>query len=68
MPLKSNKEMAQLCQDAIRDIVSGKIKSYSMLGRTFTRENITALRELEATYRSAYKRETYGRSHFLDMS
>lgn len=68
MALKSNREMAQLCQNAIADIVSGKVKSYSIQGRTFTRESIGALRELEKTYRSGYVRQTYGRSEFLDMS
>lgn len=67
MPLKTNKEMAQLCQNAIADIIQGKVKSYSIQGRTFTRENISQLRELERTYRSGYVRQTYGRSHFLDM-
>ena len=67
MALKSNREMAQLCQNAIADLIAGKIRSYSMAGRSFTRESISALRALEKDYRSAHKRETYGRSHYLDM-
>jgi len=68
MGLMSDREMAQLCQTALADIIQGKVRSYSIQGRTFTRENLTALRELERTYRSADARRTYGRSHFLDMS
>lgn len=67
MALKSNREMAQLCQNAIADIISGKVRSYSIQGRTFTRENIGMLRELERTYRSSDVRQRFGRSHYLDM-
>ena len=67
MALKSNREMAQLCQNAIADIVSGKVKSYTIQGRTFTRESIGELRALEKTYRSGHVRQTYGRSEYLDM-
>ena len=37
MALKSNREMAQLCQNAIADLIAGKIKSYSMMSE-FRRE------------------------------
>lgn len=67
MALKSNREMAQLCQNAIADIISGKIRSYSIQGRTFTRENIGVLRDLERQYRSADVRRRVGRTEYLDM-
>jgi hypothetical protein len=48
MALKSNKEMAEMYQQAISQLVSGGVASYTIAGRTFTK---LQLGELEKAFR-----------------
>ena len=68
MALYTNAEMAQLCRSAIADLIKGKTRSYSIMGRSFTREDIGKLRTMEKGYLAGARRSSFGRSHFLDMS
>ena len=69
MALKSNKEMAELCQQAIVQLVSGGISSYTIAGRTFTKLNVFELQKLVDYYKSRAEAEQAGgiRVSFADL-
>ncbi len=53
MALKTNLEMAEMCQAAIVQLVGGGVSSYTIAGRTFTKLNISDLQRLYEHYKAA---------------
>lgn len=60
MALKSNSEMAELCQQAIVQLVSGGVANYTIAGRTFTKLNLSELQRLFEHYKAAAEAEQTG--------
>lgn len=60
MALKSNSEMAELCQQAIVQLVSGGVSNYTIAGRTFTKLNLSELQKLFDHYKAAADAEARG--------
>lgn len=66
-PLNYEQE-ALKCEVAISEIVSGRLQSYSIAGRTFTRADLNVLRQLAEYFRKRHAETTYGGTAYADMS
>jgi len=56
------------CETAISEIVSGRLQSYSIAGRTFTKSDLNTLRSLAEYFRRRHAETTYGGTVYADMS
>jgi len=65
MALLSAEAMAELCQNALSDIITGKISSYSIGDSQFTRHNIESLQKLYQYWKKETAVEANGNSRIL---
>jgi hypothetical protein len=66
-PLDYEQE-ALKCETAISELVAGRLQSYSIAGRSFTRNDMNTLRSLAEYFRRRYAETTYGAVTYADMS
>ena len=62
MAIRTPTEWLELIDDALAGIISGKLSSYSIGGRSFTRHDIRALEDLRAYWES---RQAESRNGFV---
>ena len=67
MAYKSYTEMAEMYEAAIVSIVGGKLSSYSIAGRSFTKHDLSTLERLYQYYRQKAKEETFGGVSLSDI-
>lgn len=65
MALKTYQELAELYDAAEVAIVSGKISSYSIAGRSFTKHDLDLVARLKRYYIQKAREETHG---FVSLS
>jgi putative N-acetylmannosamine-6-phosphate epimerase len=56
------------CEHAIVAIVAGKVSSYTISGRTFTKNDLNTLRTLADYFRRRHAETTHGGTTYADMS
>lgn len=61
-------EEALKCEYAISAIVSGKVSSYTIAGRSFTKADLNTLRSMAEYFRKRYAEQTYGGASYADTS
>ena len=64
MPVPSYRQIADSLRQAIYDLATGKIASYSISGRSFTMHNLKDLSELEQHFLGLAEAEESGRSQY----
>jgi hypothetical protein len=65
--LKSYSEMALMYQTAIESIVTGGLSSYSIAGRSFSKNDLSTLERLFQYYKSKAAEQDRGFVTFADM-
>jgi len=65
MALLSATAMAELCQTALSNIISGKISNYTVGDSSFTRHNIESLQKLYLFWKKEASVEANGNSRIL---
>jgi len=65
--LRTPAEMAQLYQDAEVALISSPNSSYTILGRTFTQKDITAIHRIGELWEARANRATYGSRAAADV-
>ena len=61
-------EEALKCEHAIAAIVAGRVSSYTIAGRTFTKSDLNTLRSMAEYFRRRYAETTYGGTAYADTS
>lgn len=56
------------CEHAIVAIVSGKVSSYTISGRTFTKNDLNTLKAMAEYFRRRAAETNYGGTTYADMS
>jgi len=68
LPPLDYQEEALKCEIAISELVSGRISSYSVAGRSFTKSDLNTLKSLAEYFRRRHAETTYGGVTYADTS
>lgn len=60
MAIRTPTEWLELCDDALFKLISGGVSSYSVAGRSFTKNDIRALEDLRAYWQAKAAEESNG--------
>lgn len=61
-------EEALKCEYALVELVAGRVSSYTIAGRSFTKNDVRAIKELAAYFRQRAAETSIGGTTLADMS
>ena len=61
-------EEALKCEYALVELAAGRVSSFSVAGRSFTKNDMGALRALADYFRQRHAETTYGGTSYSDLS
>lgn len=68
MAIKTPQEWLELCDDALFALISGGVQSYSLAGKSFTKNDIRALEDLRRYWEGRASESRLGFTTTADMS